>query len=384
METDLRGTEFVFFTQPLAYSVPVCQAASPSCDAVAVTPMALVGVIRKSTLAEQSHQVPAIQVAFVLLGLVCVLSLMWPLIMLLTMSPRERLTALTVSGFTLGIVGGLALLTLLVLSWGFGITLNQRTQLRLQGIANRMERNVATEIRSALCSLKVQGDKLIEIARSTPGAQSKMPDTYQAVVRDWPTLHADDKAGFEKYSLCQTLSPVLAKVDTRKLEERNASDAKAGKPPIQTPFELAQGPFWSYPFFEHIIVLDARRQKFKLSADAVPTPLLPFSLSRYPSLRRIEHQDSPYHQHQPNQPEYNVPFAAESLFSPSTGKQLTIIAANEEAMRKFQPGAAAEATARHEPALHHRQIVVQLKSRSGRRARSDRRRARRAARRCGD
>ena len=259
--THLAGAEYVLFVQPTEVTF---------ISGVSRRSFVLVGLAPTSRLREMSTDFPNLRTTAVLLTLLAILGILWPLIRLKTMSSREPLTMFSGRIMILGAFASLALLCLLFLSWGFGITLRQRTHFRLEALADRIQRNVSTEIRDSICTMQVLGDKL--------KVQSR--DTMNVADLSGPDSHAP---GY----LCKP----------------GASRSRTDQSP---PDSSRPNPF----FFEQMVLRGPKSlgskelvEIKKVSARAIPTPIRKGPRAEYSGFSGLGDGDGQYHIHQPKHPD---------------------------------------------------------------------------------
>ena len=367
----IAGAEHLLFIQPTMIEVKVGQQEP-------VGQFVLVGLLPSSRLHEMSGGFPSTRTTFVLLTTLATLGILWPLVRLKTMSSRERLRPYSSGTMVAGAFASLALLCLLFLSWGFGITLRQRTYFRLEAISDRIERNVTNEIRYVICTMNTLGEKLRQLPTSKTSSMAE---------------HQDWIKSYEWTSPCDS-----TQVDSKIAVDLN--DPKHPKLSSEQKLRLPMSDRQFLPFFEQSIRLQREtaggpiKQNQKISARAIPTPLRNFNREDYSGLNSLREGDGPYHIHQeaersdkyddtitksvvdwlglrwlidmglirPNhkQGPANRQFALEPIYSPATGEFLTLIGMRE---RWFPFGGVPKDLADQKVAgPHHRQIATRLLS----------------------
>jgi hypothetical protein len=264
-DVQVSGTDYVLFVAPAPFELDDERPSTQKKNNP--TRIAFYGLVRKESLAKQALGLPDLALPAIMLTLFACLAFLWPPLKLYTMSDRERLGKASVANICLLGFLGYVFMGTLVLSFGLYRTLCEEEDPRLQALANAIHTHLVAELKDGL-----------EAA---------------AVVRCLYPEHSGETVPFRD----------LPKKDFK------ARDQLMEK----------------YPFFKHLILTNRsggdgaandQQQIFKITANVIPTPLIPLPEADFPFIGRLELNPSIIDRQ---------PFALQSFVSPNTGEFLPIV-----------------------------------------------------------
>lgn len=272
------GDEYALFLQP----APIRLAIEPGSGAAAgATQLLIGGLVRTAVLEGMATAMPTSDPAAVFLCLSSILVLSWPALKLATMSPKERLRPAPMALLAVAALGASVVLTQVYIAYGFRLGLHQQSVANLRELSGRLRANFNEEIRAAV--------RMLETSRK---GYAEPPGKLQ-------TFHSIEEA----------LRPVKH--------------------------------FREYPFFSHLYViepLDAAhenyRQKWKLSADQLPTPLIEIRPANYPALVQLRGRSVGFPAGAPSKAseggQLQPVFGLQTILSNTTGEYLTLAAVEDD------------------------------------------------------
>ena len=178
---DLQGTRFFAFVQPTAVRLPLVE--SENDNKGAATPIrafVLAGLMVDQDYHAVTREIPLAYVAELTAFALALAGLLAPMLRVRTMSSRERITRTSCSLMLCQFVGAILLMTLVYLNWGFSITIRQRTQIRLQAMAERIRRNFSQEVFDALVVLGDKGPLLSQLEPKTGSSRIATLDVAES------------------------------------------------------------------------------------------------------------------------------------------------------------------------------------------------------------
>ncbi len=284
-DIQVSGTGYVLFVVPAPFVL--------TGEDGRETPIAFYGLMRKDTMESKALRLPSLGMPAIVIAFVIGMAFLWPALKLYTMSDRERLkksSVVAMCGITLLAA---VLLSALYLSYGFYLGLWERNDRQLQQLARTIHSHLGLELRAALTTSRAMVRELVELE--------------EARQKTTPT-NPGDRPGDDSWWPDDSRFPV--------------SELRTN----QRVFDLIQ----KYPFFAHIMLTGSKplsdsaaarasneRQIMKLSASAIPTPLIAMPLSQFPFVGRL--LQGPYNTLQDDQ------FVIQSFISPSTGEFLPTV-----------------------------------------------------------
>lgn len=266
-EVQLSGATYVLFLVPAPFRLDDDRQGESKSKAS--IPMAFYGLVRKELLDKRAIELPDLAIPTTVLILLAVFAFLWPALKLQTMSDRERLReSLVAATFATTLFGGVLVATL-ALCWGLFRSSIEEADQNLKSLAGMMDNHLEAELHD----------------------------------------------GFEM-SNC-----VLQLVFGKHHGKRLSFDALEGTEAGQREHTAAEEINFHYPYFRHLIVTapdssdrrDDQTEIFKISSNAIPTPLIPFPASRYSFLTRLQVEPSKLDDRE---------FVLESSLSPNTGEFL--------------------------------------------------------------
>lgn len=279
---EVSGEAYFLFSIPLPLTVEITQSKKNE-------PLVLYGLARKEAWEARARQLPSLSVWAVLLTFIMGMTLLWPVIQLQTMSPKERLGKTTLALMAGSSILGAVLFAAIFLVSGFALRLDHEKRAQLKALSAKIQAHFAWETVQAL-------------------------QTSRLAIRHMATMgsHPLEK----RFVLLSSL-----------LEE----------PPKGVGNKLLQA-LLSYPYFVHIILSsnlntkdspnprDEERQISKISAASVPTPLIPLPASKFPFVDRLRNgRPSTLHHTFGGGTEKEHSFAMQSFVSPNTGEFLPVL-----------------------------------------------------------
>jgi hypothetical protein len=277
-DIQVSGTDYVLFVVPAPFVL--------TGEDGKETPISFYGLMRKDAMESKALRLPSLGMPAIVIAFVIGMAFLWPALKLYTMSDRERLkksSVVAMCGITLLAA---VLLAALYLSYGFFLGLSERSDHQLQQLAKMIHIHLGAELRTALTTSRAMVRELVDLeeAAQTNPANRSGDDSW------WPP---DSRFPISQLRTNQRIFDLIEK----------------------------------YPFFAHIILTGSKRvgdspaehasierQIIKLSASAIPTPLIAMPQSRFPFVGRL--LQGPYNTLENDQ------FVIQSFISPNTGEFL--------------------------------------------------------------
>ena len=146
VEIELSGKTYVLYLAPTSIPIAIDTFEPP------VRPLLICGLVSKAEIEAKIIRLPSLAIPLGILGLVLVLSILWPLLKLYTMSPKERLRSRDLAGIYATTFLILVTMSTLFLGEGTAMTMEKDTDQRLVAIARSIQCSFAADVQEAMCT----------------------------------------------------------------------------------------------------------------------------------------------------------------------------------------------------------------------------------------